>query len=103
MLSVEEAWHTKDSDLVKFHELRHTSLLERPAELKSVGVYTREVPKGMQMWEDIEMVLPLAAVSDLCRSTLKDYRSDLVHFGRGAGIDKQGASFSDPFIYYLLY
>ena len=68
-----------------------------------MGVYTREVPKGKQMWEDIEMVLPLAAVSDLCRSTLKDYHSGLVHFGRGAGIDKQGPRFSDPFIYYLLY
>ena len=66
-----------------------------------MGVYTREVPEGKQMLEDIEKALPSAAVSDLYRSTLKDYRSGLVHSGRGAGIDRQWASFSDPFIYFL--
>ena len=55
------------------------------------------------MLEDIEKALPSAAVSDLCRSTLKDYRSGLVHSGREAGIDKQGPRFSDPFIYYFIY
>ena len=67
-----------------------------------MGVCTREVPpEGKQLWEDIEMVLPSAAESNLYRSTLKDYRSGLVHSGRGAGIDKQGASFWGPFIYFL--
>ncbi len=57
-----------------------------------MGVCTREVPEGKQLWEDMEMVLPLAAVAVLYRSTLKHYRSGLLHSGRGAGIDKPAAS-----------
>ena len=76
MLWVEEAYHTRDSDLEAFPEVRHTSSVVRPDNLPSEAV--------------------------VYRSTLKHYRSGLLHYGRGARIDMPTAYYSCPFKILLL-